>query len=630
MGRPFASELANLPENLAFALEYPVTELADAIDRAKTGRIMACGAGGSFSAASFAQLLFLADKTETQAITPLGFLQKERPLEPTTLILFTAGGRNKDILRVIEHACERSVSLLLVCATTGSPAATLTRRVHTNRVFEFDYPAKRDGFLAVNSLATTWWLLARAFGVPPPAAGMAKEVCDIPFDLSHISPDRRHACLVLHDQWTRPVAVDLESKMAEAALCAPLVSDWRQFGHGRHHWLAKNGAHSSVLSLDAPEAHALADRTLRLLPKSQPQTRLKTALPGIPGVCHLLLQSFAFVGALGRRVGIDPGRPGVPPFGSNLYHLAPVRSRPTRIVKGWDVQLAAERKTDAIGIRSSRSAANAIILAAARQYSERLSRQRFGAVVLDFDGTAAASGLLPDMPLTAEVAEALVRLLRKRIVIGIATGRGDSCHQNLATAVPESLWRRVFVCHYNGASIGNLAELMSKPIGWPNDPLLVEIVAELGADPMVTALAEIKLKGPQITIRAKSRSDAPVVEQLVRTHLAHRHSQSARIVASSHTLDIVPMAATKIALVEHIRKHQLPEGEVLTIGDRGDLFGNDFDLLSTAHSLSVDRVSTALDSCWNFLPRGVSHQTGTALYLERVRMKEGLFQLHPT
>src|SRR6266498_5663328 len=98
MGRPFATELANLHENLVFALEYPVTELADAIDRAKTGRIMACGAGGSFSAASFAQLLFLADKTETHAITPLGFLQKERPLEPTTLILFTAGDRNRDIL----------------------------------------------------------------------------------------------------------------------------------------------------------------------------------------------------------------------------------------------------------------------------------------------------------------------------------------------------------------------------------------------------------------------------------------------------------------------------------------------------------------------------------------------------
>ena len=54
-----------------------------------------------------------------------------------------------------------------------------------------------------------------------------------------------------------------------------------------------------------------------------------------------------------------------------------------------------------------------------------------------------------------------------------------------------------------------------------------------------------------------------------------------------------------------------------------------FELLATPFSLSVDRVSTDLDSCWNFLPRGVSHQHGTVLYLETVRLREGHFQLHP-
>lgn len=629
MGRPFANELACLPENLAFALEHPIQLLSKALERARVGRVLACGAGGSYSAAAFSQLLFQEAGADAQPVTPLHFLQSRRPTEPTTLLLFTAGGRNKDVLRVIDHARELAVSVVLVCANPDSPAARLAAKMPANTIFDFSYPARRDGFLAVNSLAVTWWLLARAFGHMPPNAREVAAALERQYPVEYIARDRRHACLLLHDRWTKPVAVDLESKLSEAALCAPLIADWRQFGHGRHHWLAKNASFSSVISVECPDAGLLPARSLGLLPPKVPQCRLATKTPGIAGVCSLLLRSFVLVGGIGRQVGIDPGRPGVPPFGSALYHLAAVPAARTRKRAGWDLELATARKLDEIGLRGEQPEVKDAVVAAARRYAKHIAAARFGAVVLDFDGTAAPAGLPPENPLCDEIAPVLLRLLRRDIVVGIATGRGDSCHRNLATSLPKALWPRVLVCHYNGASIGTLADLVRKPIGWPMDPVLLEIESELASDPVLAALAEIKNKGPQITLRTATREKAAMVERIVRSRIAKSHRNSVRIVASSHTLDVVPLAATKVALIDHIKKHYTAGGPVLALGDRGDIGGNDFELLATAHSLSVDRVSPDLESCWNFLPQAVSHHHGTAVYLEHSRLSPGSLHLIP-
>jgi hydroxymethylpyrimidine pyrophosphatase-like HAD family hydrolase len=628
MGRPFKQELANLPENIAFALEHPIIALRDAIAIARAGQIYNCGAGGSYSAAAFAQLLFQGSKHEAPAITPLQFLQAPRPPEPATLLLFTASGRNKDILRVIDHAGNQNVRVLLICATRNSPAAKRAGQTAANDVFDFSYPARRDGFLAMNSLAVTWWLLARAFGFNPPTEKIAQSCAKEEYSVDFIARDRKHACTILYDRWTRPVAIDLESKMTEAALCAPLLSDWRQFGHGRHHWLAKNASFSSVVTLETPEAHSLATKSRALLPPSIPQISLASKATGPEGTCHLLLKSFALIGAIGRRVGIDPGRPGVPPFGSAFYHLAPPRSFRTRQAGAWDVSLAVERKVDAIGQRDEHAPVRRLVLHAANHYLTKISRVKFAAVVVDFDGTAAASGIKPGIALPDGVATALIRLLRAGVVVGIATGRGDSCHSNLAKTFPSPLRSRIFVSHYNGASIGNLSDLLTATPIWQPDQALTQIARELEADPLFSSLAKIQFKGVQITFSPRIRGETPIVEHLLRTKIGSRYSRVARVVASSHTIDVIPFAATKLKLIQFLG-HRLGNAPILTLGDRGDLTGNDFDLLSTAQSLSVDRVSSDLGSCWNFLPGGVSHHDGTALYLAHAKIQQGRFQLRP-
>jgi hypothetical protein len=76
------------------------------------------------------------------------------------------------------------------------------------------------------------------------------------------------------------------------------------------------------------------------------------------------------------------------------------------------------------------------------------------------------------------------------------------------------------------------------------------------------------------------------------------------ILASSHSVDVVPGSTNKMAVMEAL---DVGERDFLAVGDRGDPEGNDFELLNAVRwSLSVDRVSAALDRCWNLSPPGRS------------------------
>ena len=627
MGKPFTRELDDLPDSLSFAENIPLEGLHAAVGRVQGGRCLVCGAGGSFSVATFTKLLFETNGIRVETITPLQFLQTEELIQIADLILFTARGRNKDILRVLDHAVRHRVRITLICASENSPAANRLRRQGSHTIFEFSYPALRDGFLAVNSLAVTWWTMARAFGSPLPKARLIKSSLSNLHSLSFVPADRRHTFLILFDRWTCPVAIDLESKLSEAGLSASLLSDWRQFGHGRHNWLAKNATFSSVVSLELGPESALAKKTLSLLPTSVPQTRISSELPGITGVCHLLLQSFAFVAELGSRVGIDPGRPGVPKFGSTIYHLGPMTPRPTRTIsKCWNMEAAVERKLSVLGCGIEANLKN-LVASAAKAFSSKLKRRRYGAIILDFDGTLAPSGLMPDKKLPREISTTVLRLLRSGVLIGIATGRGDSCHDNLRLTFPKKYWQQILVCHYNGATIGNLRELSEKPIEWSENPELRRIADRMADDPILSQTALLTFKKAQITIRADTVENAALVEKYIREKLRRAPNHSVRLVASSHTLDIVPVSSVKTALADHFREKLANSYDVLAIGDRGDLQGNDFELLTLPYSLSVDRVSTDLNSCWNYLPPDVYNHEGTALYLSQPVVGEGYFKI---
>ena len=55
---------------------------------------------------------------------------------------------------------------------------------------------------------------------------------------------------VLHTHPLTAAAIDLESRFVEAALGALHRADLRNFGHGRHVWLAKRAKETGVLAMN--------------------------------------------------------------------------------------------------------------------------------------------------------------------------------------------------------------------------------------------------------------------------------------------------------------------------------------------------------------------------------------------
>ena len=218
-------------------------------------------------------------------------------------------------------------------AQTESPLAEKSRACKAP-FYGFDLPAGKDGFLATNTLLATCVLMARAYrhawsGEETLPLGLdallhpratAREFFDGLRRQSAVLWERK-TTLILHGYATHAAAVDLESKFTEAAIGHAQVADYRNFAHGRHHWLARYGEKSGVLAFVTPSERELAEKTLGLLPEEIAVFRLYLPDGGVAGSLAAIALAIHLAGIAGEARGIDPGRPTVSTFGRKIYHL---------------------------------------------------------------------------------------------------------------------------------------------------------------------------------------------------------------------------------------------------------------------------------------------------------------------
>lgn len=609
MGKAFASELAALDDTLVWALACDVTTLKKFVADVADHTLIAIGSGGSLTACHLATLLHRTlHRRPAHFTTPLDVISIPAGLHRAGVFLASASGKNKDALAAL-GACiaDEAPAVAVITLRSANPLKDAASSFARARVFAADAPTGKDGFLATNSLLATCALVTRAYGfeVARPTA-QRKPVDGSVFE-------DRHMVQVLHGGWGSPVATDLESKLNESALAATQLADYRNFGHGRHLWLAKRAAETVVVALVTPGTTAIAESTLKLFPKSIPVVRLETAIDGPSGTIDLLLQAFHLVNRVGEVRGEDPGRPHVPEFGRKLYRLTPPRVRPT-------IDAPIERKLWA----SPEGAADGkAFQQGLKQFLARTRTTKIGAVALDYDGTLCSKDDRFD-GLREDIATECSRLLKAGVYLGIATGRGKSVREELQKALDPNLWGRVHIGYYNSTDIGALADDNLPKRHEPNDAVLKRAYALLSADFWLIATAQVDARPQQITVepRGTTRTDALAAHVMAR--LAPLDGEGVRIVVSSHSLDVLGPTRGKGSLVSWLRE-QIGDGlDVLCIGDRGAWPGNDYTLLAEPLSLSVDAVSSLNDVCWNLAPRGVSGPDATLLYLRAVKAREGV------
>jgi trehalose-6-phosphatase len=640
MARPYASEMAKLADTFGWAACTAIQPLRQAVKTAGLSALRAVGSGGSLTAAHALAMFHQRFTGQIAAVaTPLEVV--DEPLDSTVATwLISASGRNVDVLAAARSLIEREPrQLAILCGREDSPLAELCRSYPFVDLLLYPPPAGKDGFLATNSLLGFTALLARAYATEFEANAewmstteILRSLLDERFETvagwegntAHLWS--RPTTLVLYGPSTRIGAIDLESKFTESALGNLQLADYRNFAHGRHHWLAKRGDTSAVLAFITHSDRALAERTLALIPSEIPRGQVTFSGDGIAPAIASLVAALRIVGWAGEARGIDPGRPGVPDFGRKLYNLAlPRIPRPTRIA------LVSMRDAAAItrkaGVTLPRLAATGELnhwRHALEQFRCRLRDAGFGGIVLDYDGTVVDTRHRFTPPSEA-MGEQLARIARSGACVAIATGRGASVRRDLQARLSRALWPHILVGYYNGAEIAPLSDDAAPDGSSTTCDALTLLADALRSQPELANLARQSDRRYQITLEAVRVMPENRLWDLAQQVILMVGATDISVTRSSHSVDIVVEGVSKLKVLSRVREH-VGSAPVLAIGDRGRWPGNDYELLRDPFALGVDEISVDPATCWNLAEPGQRGPAATLEYLSSLEVHTGLLR----
>jgi hypothetical protein len=592
---PYSTELAALPKTYAEAVAEDPGQMKAAIAALGRHPVAYVGSGGTMVLALLAARLHeRCCHQPARAMTSLELL--DMPPTRRGAALFTSSAKHPDAKRVLQELRRGRFS----------PAAVITHRSREDitdltgpeaEIVELPPLPQADGFLATGSILQIAVMLLRGFlpGVQLPP--------EIALDLGEV--DVREELLVLSPPSLISVAADIEVRLVESGLATVQIADFRNFAHGRHTGFHRRRDRTTVIVLSDSESEQLASATADLLPRDADVRRWHHEGPWPTALLNLLLKSMRLVADIGDAKGADPARPKVPVYGRHLYRLPLAKRVPPQLLAGVDRKLLAMGAGDPADLRE-------FFCDAGERWAASLGEQRFGGLVLDYDGTVCWTKLRRQLP-AEPVRTALAQLLSEGIVVGFASGRGKSLHLDLRKWIPTQYWPQVIIGLYNGAVCLGLEEELPDlrpPTQWSR-----EVVMALEAL-FLRERIEIEERGAQVTVSERDGlfHDGRLAEFL-RAELSAADAE-AQVVASGHSVDIVAATTAKTAVAEMVRT-RVGGSKLLAIGDRGEIGGNDHALLACGQwSLTVDRGSADPTRCWF---GGSGDRVGPDLLLQYLR-----------
>lgn len=636
MGKPFNQELQKLEETYKWALSVPPESYEYIQTSLYDKPLFVVGSGGSLSACVLFSLLQQYKGSIANSLTPLDLQYSKNAINKDTNVVFiSASGKNTDILLAFESVIKREPeNVISICLKKGSPLSKKSSLYSISKVLEFDNPAGKDGFLATNSLLAYFTIISKIYNQAEqiktliPSASCLKEISNFAKSLHE-----DFTLKVLYGGWGKPVAVDLESKFSEAGLGNVILADYRNFGHGRHNWFDKKPKQSAIVAIITPEEEELANKTLDLLPKNIPVLRIKSTYETSNASIDLLVKSFYLVDEIGRVKSIDPGRPGVPSYGSKLYHLKYSRmySNPKFSISE-KASLAVSRKIGNIDSDFVQEKHLSLWNNAYETFTKKLGATNFKGIILDYDGTICSSKNRLIGP-TERTTQQLNSFLKAGILLGVATGRGKSVRTDLQKVIEEKYWPKVVIGYYNGSQIGTLSDndlpiIINKKT---KSNILDQISEFLISEPTVAPFIEKPtLRPAQLTIEIKNKIDSKIIKSIIIDYLKNNYTFGIQVLESSHSVDIIPMSTSKISIIQACReilKDHSNKFNFLCIGDRGKWPGNDYQLLSTEFSLSVDQVSADPYTCWNLSSTGNNCIESVEEYFDAIKPSKSFFKI---
>lgn len=634
MGKPFKIELLSIEKTIEWAAVQDISILRDFFEQNSSLPLLSIGSGGSLSACHYACLLYENSYSVSKALTPLDLVYSKKVVRDSKVLFISASGKNSDIQFAFKKSQVYGSKMFAnICMKCNNPLEEMSRGFSNSYSVNFESTTGKDGFLATNSLVSFFVLLYRS---------LVSEELDLLRQLSALATEKyiakyheysyavrnRPFFTVLYGGWGLPVAFDVESKFTEAALGAVQLSDYRNFGHGRHHWFDKRKETSSIIAIVTPQERKIAEKTLSLIPPEIPRLIIDTEISSSLGSLDLLIKSFYLVDSIGDIRGIDPGKPGVPDFGSKLYHLNCASFYKNDEIKTDIKTKAILKKAYAYRIEDLSIDELNKWSYAYDAFRKKIQEPNYSTIIFDYDGTLTSRNSENRFTneLSQEVKDFFVNILSNRIKIGIVTGRGKSIKELLRNSISQIYWSQIFIGYYNGAEVSSLSDDSAPDTSICCDSSLKFIEASIHNEYFLNKdLFDIDLRPYQLTLKAKSKAALEIIKSICAQIILINKLQNVIIIESSHSLDVVVRPkVSKLNIIERFFENDA----CLCIGDKGLVPGNDFELLSTPFSLSVDEVSSHPDSCWNLIPTEKQNREGLLYYLNNIQVFDGYFKFN--
>lgn len=625
----FGDKLDRLVETIDVVTQADFLALTAALKDGSGRLAVAIGSGGSAVAAEFlAHCRATLGYGPTLVETPMEFVLDLGDHKGHDIWLFTAGAENPDIAAALHAAlasCAASIRMVTCCAGGASAIRAAESPRCTVHVIPVAVP--KDGFLATHSLVAVILALLlaseRLGGYHALEAEREEFIVQAGRALSREARERCRAdcerfvgletLILLFDPRLKTIATLLDTSIWEAALPAVQTTDFRNFAHGRHVWLARRPKGTGVLALASRESQGVWDALDALIPADLP--RMATCFSGIGRrrVALGVVEGLVLIEALGDLFGVDPGSPGTGSFARPIYN------DPSLLTLASGLSPAVRHKWAAVLRHDDPVDTDRTISQCAAAFRSRMTTARFGGLVLDYDGTVVATDarLLPP---AQEIVDELVRLVDGGVAVAFATGRGGSAGETLRQVLPERIHRSVTIGYYNGAHIRTL-DIDIDHDQPDQDPDIVAIADWVSAEGLLRDGKPVKLGRVQLTIdyadlvaKAEFTSAAASREPIASGRL--------RILSSQHSFDVMKCDTTKLLVVRTLAE-RLGNSDVaiLTIGDSGGPGGNDFELLGGPYSVSVDRVCGRPDGSWSMFGAGVGGPVALLRLLKGIRIE---------
>jgi hypothetical protein len=600
----FAEKLDTLMRTVELVAQADLKLLASVLRVGQSRPTIAIGSGGSaISAHFFARCRETLFGQSTEVVTPLEFVLSNRDLDGYDVWLFSASAENADSVASVVSALARAAALRIVTRNVDGAAAEVARSRPGSHVFAIPVADTRDGFLATHSLVGSVIALLLASDLAstdPIGSGLVPRLLrDLKTVLSPAAREamtsrfvdlgRRDLLLVIADPSVRAIAELIETSAWEAAIAPVQLTDVRNFAHGRHTWLHHRSDETFVLALTGHETRPLWHQAAAIFP----DVRVASFDFGDAGRFHNavgIVQGLSVVEAMGRSVGIDPGKPGIGEFGRMLYDDDGL----LEITRGLDS--ATRHKRSALLEGDNLDLADLSIASTAAERRQTLSMAKISGLVLDYDGTIITDAERYDLP-RKELVEELVRLDSLGVRLGIATGRGGSGGSALRRVLPEALHPRVMVGYYNGAYVRPLAvDIEEFPPG-VDEALAAAFSWLQGRSDLFLGAFRGRFSNVQISIKLEDLAEREAFFAALQG-CPPIETGSVRFALSGHSVDFFSVKTSKRSVVERVREEIDGGSSVLCVGDSGSRSGNDHELLSHTMGISVGTVCGRREGCW--------------------------------